>query len=274
MCSSDLNKVWSLWAVFDNTQGGVQVSQTAPITYELDTTAPDLPTAAEMSLKEDTSKGSFTTQMGQLKAITFDNVLYRLQYKIEKDGRPLQDGADTPAGTELDVGSTGLKFGDGKYRISARLVDKAGNFKTVSAGTALGSGDGYINFVLDTTKPAALATPTLQVDTTNILPANAFDKVTSNFFLSDPTPKTEIGATLQYSVTAPGASSPSASWYGTYLEAMGVANNLSGDALSKWMQLAGSATSPALVAQAAASLEEGIYVVTRRQIDEIGRAHV
>ncbi|NDF65602.1 MAG: hypothetical protein EB096_10680, partial [Betaproteobacteria bacterium] len=161
------NRVWRLWATFENTQGGVQVSNTAPVIYELDTTQPDLPEASQMSLKNDTSKGFFTSQTGQLNAINFDVTRERLQYKIDKDGKTLQDWTDTPPGIELDVGASGRNWGDGKYTISARLVDKAGNFKPISAGSALGAGNGYINFVLDTTKPLALAAPTLQADTTN-----------------------------------------------------------------------------------------------------------
>ncbi|NCW40647.1 MAG: hypothetical protein EBV79_10540, partial [Betaproteobacteria bacterium] len=204
---------------------------------------------------------------GQLNAINFDVTRERLQYKIDKDGKILQDWTNTPLGIELDVGASGLKWGDGKYTISARLVDKAGNFKPMSAGSALGAGNGYINFVLDTTKPLALAAPTLQADTTNTLPANASDKVTSNFLLADPTPKTETGAILQYSVTAPGNAVATVTWYSTYLDAMGAANGLSGAALNSWVELAGSAGT---LAQAAAQLKEGVYVVSRRQIDKAG----
>ncbi|MFZ9555028.1 MAG: hypothetical protein ACO28J_10990, partial [Limnohabitans sp.] len=91
--------------------------------------------------------------------------------------------------------------------------------------------------------------------------------MTSNFLLADPTPKTETGATLQYSVAAPGSDVSTLTWYGTYLDAMGAANGLSGAALSSWVELAGSAGT---LAQAAALLKEGVYVVTRRQIDKAG----
>ena len=259
------NRVWSLWAVFDNTVGGLQVSQTAAVTYELDTTAPDLPAASDMGLLNDTSGGQNTTRDAALKSYSYDASSVQLQYKIIKDGKTIQDYTD--AGANLTPQLTA----DGKYSVLARLVDKAGNYKSVTFPSTPGTGVGYVNFVLDTTAPLALAKPTLLVNTTNGLPLNTADNITSNFLLKDPNPATETNARLQYTVQRSGSASDKVVWYASYLDAMGAANGLTGDALSSWETLASGTT--AQVQAAAAQLKEGLYTVTRRQVDVAGRGH-
>ncbi|MBU3653928.1 MAG: hypothetical protein FGM44_12690, partial [Limnohabitans sp.] len=231
--------------------GGVQLPDSAPLPYVLDTLKPDAPS---VSLVTDTSNGKNITQIPLLKPIAYDANELRLEYQIKKNGSIIQAFSERVPQLLTD-GSQ-----DGTYSIAARLVDKAGNVSQVDISTALGTGTGYVNFVLDTLRPATLSAPSLKEDTTNGLTGFARDNITSNFRLADEQPTIESGAQLQYSVQRAGQTTD---WLPTYLDAMGAANGLNGDKLTNWKNLSSSTDQ-------AAQLIEGLYSVKRRQIDAAG----